>query len=65
MIENKESKKDWLSYMWLNIHDACAYSGLGKSTIYRNIDRGLLKVSKVTGKLLFKKSWIDEWLEAK
>ena len=48
---------------WMNLNDACNYTRLGKSTIHRAIQKGELRVSKATGKLLFRKSWIDRFLE--
>ena len=56
-ISNYQSQK------WMNLNDACDYTCLGKSTLHRAIQRGELKVSKATGKLLFKKAWIDKFLE--
>ena len=47
---------------WMSIKDAVQYTKLSDSTIRRAIKKGCLKVSKKTGKNLFKKSWIDKWL---
>ena len=47
---------------WLTLKDVCAYTGLSPSTIYRSTQRGELKVSKKTGKNLFKKAWVDTFL---
>jgi len=47
---------------WLNIKDACKYSSLSQSTLRRSYKRGLLKGSNRTGRLLFKISNIDMWL---
>ena len=49
--------------VWMNTADVCTYSGLSPSSIYRAIIKGRLRVSKVTGKNLFKKEWIDNYLE--
>lgn len=51
-----------LSDRWLNIEEVQKYSGLSVSTIHRAIHKGVLKVSKKTGKNLFRISWIDRWL---
>ena len=47
---------------WLTLKDVCDYTGLKPSTIHRATQRGELKVSKKTGKNLFKKAWIDTFL---
>tara|TARA_B110000196_G_C20512982_1_gene372075 strand:+ start:277 stop:495 length:219 start_codon:yes stop_codon:yes gene_type:complete len=48
--------------IWMTLKDVCKYSKLSASTLYRNILSGKLKVSKKTGKNLFKKEWIDNFL---
>ena len=48
---------------WFNTKEVCAYTGLSISTLNRATNKGNLKVSKVTGKNLFKKEWIDNYLE--
>ena len=47
---------------WLTITEAAQYSKLSEPTIRRYINAGKLKVSKITGRLLFKRSDIDRWL---
>ena len=47
---------------WLALKDVCEYTGLSSSTLYRAIIKGELKVSKKTGKNLFKKKWVDNFL---
>ena len=47
---------------WMTLADVTNYTSLSKSTILRRIQDGLIKVSKVNGKLLFKRSWIDNFL---
>lgn len=47
---------------WLNIKSVSNYTSLSPSTIRRAVSRGSLKVSKITGKLLFKVSAVDRWL---
>ena len=47
---------------WLTLKDVCKYVSLSPSTIFRAIQKGELRVSKKTGKLLFKKEWIDSFL---
>ena len=56
MIEGKVSDK------WLNIQDVCDYVNLSESTVRRAIRKGSLKASHSTGKLLFKVSSVDRWL---
>ena len=48
--------------VWLTLKDVCDYTGLSPSTIHRATQRGELKVSKKTGKNLFKKAWVDTFL---
>ena len=47
---------------WLNLHDACNYTTLSRIKIRRACMAGELKVSRATGKLLFRKEWLDRWL---
>ena len=58
LIKN-ESQKSW----W-TLKDVCQYTQLSQSTIRRAILKGKLRVSKQTGKNLFKQSWIDKFLES-
>ena len=57
LLEEKTKDK------WLNLMQACDYTSLSFSTLRRNISGGRLKVSKVAGKLLFRKIWLDKWLK--
>ena len=50
------------STIWMDICDTVDYTSLSESTIRRAVRKGTLKVSKATGKLLFKIEWIDRWL---
>ena len=56
LILGKEAKK------WMNISEASNYTSISSSTIRRAIKKGVLKVSRSTGKLLFKTEWVDKWL---
>ena len=47
---------------WMNIDEVVHYTSLSESTIRRAVARGSLKVSRTTGKLLFKTGWVDNWL---
>ena len=47
---------------WINIRGVSEYTSLSIPKIRRTITSGELKVSKVAGKLLFKKEWVDKWL---
>jgi excisionase family DNA binding protein len=57
LLEEKTKDK------WLSLRQACDYTSLSFSTLRRNISGGRLKVSKVAGKLLFRKIWLDKWLK--
>jgi len=50
---------------WLDMRGICTYTSLSESTIRRAVVNGTLKCSNVTGKLMFKVSWIDHFLEGK
>jgi excisionase family DNA binding protein len=60
--EIKHIVKSEVSNRWLNMKEVCDYSGLSNSTIRRAVHKGVLKVSTSTGKLLFKISDVDRWL---
>ena len=47
---------------YMNINQVVQYTSVSKSTIRRAIKKGVLKVSRSTGKLLFKTEWVDRWL---
>ena len=47
---------------WLTIKEVCQYSSVSESTVRRAIKKGVLKASSSTGKLLFKVSSVDRWL---
>ena len=47
---------------WLALKDVCEYTGLSPSTIHRATQKGALKVSRKTGKNLFRREWIDKFL---
>ena len=51
-----------LSERWLTITDVTQYTALSESTIRRAVRKGELKCSKRTGKLIFKKSNVERWL---
>ena len=47
---------------WITLRDAIEYTSVGESTIRRAVHKGVLKASRTTGKLLFKISNIERWL---
>ena len=47
---------------WMTIKEVKLYSKLSESTIRRYIQIGNLKVSNQTGRILVKRSKVDEWL---
>jgi hypothetical protein len=57
LLEEKTKDK------WLNLMQACDYSQLSASSLRRATISRTLKVSKVAGKLLFRKQWLDKWLK--
>ena len=60
-IEKKIDEK--LSDKWMNTKDVAKYTTLSIQTIHRGIRKGELKVTKGTGKNLFKRSWVDRWVQ--
>ena len=60
--ELKTIVQDKSKNRWMDINEVVFYSSLSLSTIRRGVTRGSLKASRVTGKLLFKKEWVDAWL---
>ena len=49
--------------IWLNIKETATYCSLSVSTLRRAVQRGTLKVSRRTGKLLFHRKDIDRYLK--
>ena len=47
---------------WLNIGEVSSRTSCSKSTLRRAVQSGALRCSKKTGKLLFKASDIERWL---
>ena len=60
--EIKELNHSKKSERWLCIKDVSRYTSMSDSTIRRAVKRGTLKASNSTGKLLFKVSSVDRWL---
>lgn len=56
-------KKAIVKKRWYNVKEAGEALGYSEKTIYRLKDRGLLKPSKATGKLLFPAVQIDTFAE--
>jgi excisionase family DNA binding protein len=57
LLTNKET-----SDKWLDIKGASEYCSLSPMTLRRNVWSGKLKASKVTGKMLFKRSELETFL---
>lgn len=47
---------------WMDSNKASEYCGVSTATLRRNVNNNKLKASTVTGKLLFKRSKLEEWL---
>jgi len=47
---------------WMDIKHASDYTAVSRSTIRRAVQNGSLKASHRTGKLLFKVSDVESWL---
>jgi excisionase family DNA binding protein len=48
---------------WLSISDLVVSTGFSKSTINRAIALGELKSVKTGGKRMFKREWVDRWIQ--
>jgi len=59
-IENKIDNR--LNKNWLTTQDVIKEYGFSLSTIQRAIRSGQLKVSRNTGKNMFRRVWVDKWL---
>lgn len=57
LLTNKVENK------WMSIKDVTSYASISESTVRRAVKNGSLKASNATGKLLFKLSEVDNWLE--
>ncbi len=53
-----QEKKD----KWVDIKEASEYCSVSSQTLRRNVDSKRLKASKKLGKMLFKKSDLEQWL---
>jgi|TARA_B100000315_G_scaffold142597_1_gene131606 excisionase family DNA binding protein len=61
IIEEKVEKN--IPDRWLTTKEVCQYTSLSPRTVFRAIANGHLKVSKATGKNLFRRFWVDNWIE--
>lgn len=59
-MESRLALKD----QYFDLRGLAAYSSLGASTLRDHINRGALPCFKVGGKLLFRKTEIDKWIES-
>ncbi|MFC1536065.1 hypothetical protein ACFL4H_01705 [Candidatus Neomarinimicrobiota bacterium] len=50
---------------WMDINQAVKYSGISIRSLSRAISAGRLKVSRATGKRMFKTEWIDCFMVGK
>ena len=47
---------------WIDIKEASNYCSVSPTTLRRNVDSGKLNASKKLGKMLFKESDLEQWL---
>ena len=68
LIETLEKIEKYISKgnreKWLNINAVKEYTSLSISKIRRSVANGQLKSSKKAGRLLFKITWIEKWLNS-
>lgn len=63
LLEKIDKKLDGkFSHKYLNINEVARISSLSPSTIRRAVDRGELKYVRRKGKLIFKDSEVDKWI---
>ena len=60
--EIKSLIQDKIANRWMDIKEVSALTSVSTSTIRRAVRKGALKASTSTGKLLFKVSDVDKWL---
>tara|TARA_R100001530_G_scaffold2634_2_gene4251 strand:+ start:639 stop:857 length:219 start_codon:yes stop_codon:yes gene_type:complete len=60
-LDQIEEKIDGVD-RWLVTSDACKYCGLSPKSLKRAVMKGALKCSTATGKNLYLKSNLDNWL---
>ena len=48
---------------WMDINKASKYCDVSSATLRRNVKSSKLSASKQTGKMLFKKSELEQWLK--
>jgi hypothetical protein len=61
-LSNIESKLNKDSSNWLNLKEAVDYTRLGSTTLRKSIYSGELRSSRKTGKILFRRHWLDKFL---
>ena len=54
-----------ISDEWMSTKQASAYTKLSERTINRAVSNGEVEVSKKVGKILFRRVWLDAWLDDK
>ena len=65
ILERIESKiSDNSKERWINIRGASDYTSLSIVKLRRAVSSGELKASKTGGRLLFKITWIEKWLNS-
>ena len=68
LIETLEKIEKYISEgnreKWLNINGVKEYTSLSVGKIRRSVANGQLKSSKKAGRLLFKITWIEKWLNS-
>ena len=60
--EIKSLIQDKIANRWMDIKEVSEFTSVSASTIRRAVRKGVLKASTSTGKLLFKVSDVDKWL---
>ena len=63
-LDRIETKLDnRLNKVWLSTSDVKRETGLSLSSIQRAIKKSELQVSRKTGKNMFRREWIEQWLK--
>ena len=62
ILEEIRERKEKYNY-WMDVKEAAEFASVSETTLWRGVEKGELKVSRKTGKLLFRRYWINNWLK--
>ncbi len=62
--ENTDTKCPWNEDRWLSVEQIADYLGINRDTVYKWIERKDMPSHKVGRLWKFKKTQVDDWIEA-